>query len=287
MANLRLPTFGEEHPPENKGSKEGDGTTSASNAKSVTPFIMGESLPPIPAKLVTQIQKGEFVDMAELLRDNIEAERRRTKEGGTGGCTSSQSRREVPDILSWIQCFGTYACIVAAVQPEKTQQLLAYQTMVVREARRCGGAGWQAYDTMFRQQVSNDPKSDWSKLNSSLYAVTFLAQQNGKGKGCLYCLETDHTAPECALAPSKPQQVQKEESKKDFNRPKPERSSKVCYSWNNGWCAVPYCRYRHICAKCQGDHKALYCGAYPASRPAQSSKASRKDGEGGSQARAS
>ena len=126
---------------------------------------------------------------------------------------SSQSRREVPDILSWIQCIGTYACIVAAVQPEKTQQLLAYQTMVVREARRCGSAGWQAYDTMFRQQVSNDPKSDWSKLNSSLYAVTFLAQQNGKGKGCLYCLETDHTAPECALAPSKPQQVQKEESK--------------------------------------------------------------------------
>ena len=74
-----------EHPPENKGSKEGDGTTSTSNAKPVTPFIMGESLPPIPAKLVMKIQKGEFVDMAELLRDNIEAERRRTKEGGTGG----------------------------------------------------------------------------------------------------------------------------------------------------------------------------------------------------------
>lgn len=85
VANLRLPTFGEEHPPENKGSKEGDGTTSTSNAKPVTPFIMGESLPPIPAKLVIKIQKGEFVDMAELLRDNIEAERRRTKEGGTGG----------------------------------------------------------------------------------------------------------------------------------------------------------------------------------------------------------
>ena len=166
--NLRLPTFGEEHPPEDKGSKEGGGAPSGSSVKSATPFIMGASLPPIPAKLVTKIQKREFVEIAELLRDNIEAERRRTKDGGTGGYTSSQSRREVPDILSWIQCFGTYACIVAAVQPEKTQQLLAYQTMVLREARGCGGTGWQAYDTMFRQQVSNDPKSDWSKLNSSL-----------------------------------------------------------------------------------------------------------------------
>ena len=133
--NLRLPTFGEEHPPEDKGSKEG---LSGSSVKSATPFIMGESLPPILAKLVTKIQKGQFVDMAELLRDNIEAERRRTKDGGTGGYISYQSRCEVPDILSWIQCFGTYACIVAAVQPDKTQQLLAYQTMVVREARRCG-----------------------------------------------------------------------------------------------------------------------------------------------------
>ena len=96
-----------------------------------------------------------------------------------------------------------------------------------------------------------------------------------------YChIETDHTAPECALAPSKPQQVQKEEPKKDFNRAKSERSSKVCYSWNDGRCSVLYCRYRHICAKCQGDHKALYCGAYPASRPAQPMKVSRREGEG-------
>ena len=73
VVNLQLPTFGEEHPTEDKGSKEGGGAPSGSSIKSATPFIMGESLPPIPAKLVTKIQKGEFVDMAVLLRDNIEA----------------------------------------------------------------------------------------------------------------------------------------------------------------------------------------------------------------------
>ena len=82
VVNLRLPTFREEHPPEDKSSKEGGGAPSGSSVKSVTPFIMGESLPPIPAKLVTKIQKGEFIDVAELLRDNIEAERRHTKDGG-------------------------------------------------------------------------------------------------------------------------------------------------------------------------------------------------------------
>ena len=104
--------------PEDKGNKEGDVALSGSSAKSTTPFFIGESLPPIPAKLVTKIQRGEFVDMAELLRDNIKAVQRRTKDSGASGCTSSQSQREVPDIFSWIQCFGTYMCIVAAMQSE-------------------------------------------------------------------------------------------------------------------------------------------------------------------------
>ena len=33
-------------------------------------------MPPIPAKLVAKIQKGDFLDMAELLQDNMEAEMR-------------------------------------------------------------------------------------------------------------------------------------------------------------------------------------------------------------------
>ena len=125
---------------------------------------------------------------------------------------------------------------MAVAYPEKVQQLLVYQTMVVREARRCGGTGWQAYDTMFRQQVANDLKSDWSKLNSPLYAVTFLAHRNRKGKTCLHCLETDHLASECALAPVKSQNIPSQEAKKDVPRTKPKRtgSPKICYPWNDG-----------------------------------------------------
>lgn len=173
--------------------------------KTAPPFILGEGLPPT---LVLKIRRGDFVDMAELLRDNMEAERRRAKEGGSS-CSSSglqplPSRRElVPDILSWIQCLGVYACIVANVHPEKVQQLLAYQTMLVHEARRCSGNGWQIYDTMFWQKVANDSQADGSKLNSSLYSVTFMAHQNGRGKTCIHCLETGHLGSECALASAK------------------------------------------------------------------------------------
>ena len=35
-------------------------------------FILSEALPVVPAKLVTKIRSGEYIDMAELLKDNIE-----------------------------------------------------------------------------------------------------------------------------------------------------------------------------------------------------------------------
>lgn len=65
-------------------------------------------MPVIPANLVAKIQSGDFVDMAELPKGNIELERRKKAHGPNLGdvCSSKSSRREVPDLLSWVQCFG-------------------------------------------------------------------------------------------------------------------------------------------------------------------------------------
>lgn len=117
------------------------------------PFVLGEGLPPIPARLVGKIRKGEFVDMADLLRDNLEADRRRGRESEESSPSPSarSTRREVPDLLSWSQCFCTYTAVIAEKQPGQVKQLLAYQATLLREARRCGGNGWRAYDAMFRQ----------------------------------------------------------------------------------------------------------------------------------------
>ena len=103
-----------------------------------TPFVLGEDLPTVLARLVRKIEKGEYVDMADLLRDNAEAERRRVDQELAPGETR-RPRREVPDLLSWIRCFSSYAGIVARQQPGKTRELFAYMAMVVREARHCGG----------------------------------------------------------------------------------------------------------------------------------------------------
>ena len=165
------------------------------------PFILGECLPPVPQKLVAKIQKGNYVEMAELLHDNMELQRRQSSDSGCQN-QNKTNRREVPDLLSWITCFGTYASVVCDKEPQRIRELWAYQTMLVREARRCGGKGWHAYDSMFRQQAAHNSSVDWSVLNNLLYSTSFLTQQNQRGRTCQWCLETDHWSADCALAPS-------------------------------------------------------------------------------------
>lgn len=196
------------HGPQEPSPKESTSPPKAqgkSNLCKAEPFLLSEGLPPVPAKLVAKIQSGEFIDMAELLQDNIEATRRRG-ESDPPHCSSEtkRPRREIPDFLSWLQCFGVYASVVANKYPQKFQQLMAYQTLMIREVRRCGGTGWFAYDTMFRQQAANAKGAvDWSKLNTSLYAVSFMPQMSGQGHTCQHCLETDRDSGDCALAPQR------------------------------------------------------------------------------------
>ena len=93
-----------------------------------------------------RIWDDEYIDMAELLRDNLEAERRECS-GNTqqselpGGLHSKPLRREVPDVLLWAQCFGVYIGVVVEKYPDRVKQLLAYQVTVLRKARRCRGTG--------------------------------------------------------------------------------------------------------------------------------------------------
>ena len=78
-----------------------------------SPFVLSEALPVVPAKLVRRILKGKYVDMAELLSDNLEAERRRAL-ADYRESRPRVGRREVPDLLSLLKCFGLYAAIVAS-----------------------------------------------------------------------------------------------------------------------------------------------------------------------------
>ena len=236
------------------------------------PFLLSEGLPPVPAKLVARIQRGDFIDMAELLRDNLEAQRRGTlPEQGSSAASSThvRPRREVPDLLSWVQCFGLYTAVVASKYPERFLKLLAYQTLIVREARRCGGRGWLTYDCFFRQQMAGEWRGEeWGRLNPYLFASTFLALGASSRPNCSLCLESDHSEEECALARGKTPVPPKQPSPREHYREGYQRLPKgrstrslMCFAWNQGECTFQFCRFKHACTRCGGDHRILQCRA--------------------------
>ena len=234
------------------------------------PFLLSEGLPPVPAKLVGRILKGNFIDMAELLRDNLEAERRGVFQDSAGSSSSShgRTRREVPDLLSWVQCFGLYTAVVGSQHPDRALKLLAYQTLIVREARRCGGRGWLTYDTVFRQQMAGEWKGDeWGRLNPYLYSSTFLTLGSSR-LNCPLCLESDHREEDCALAKGKGVGTSRQPGRDPYSREGSGRQPKsktprvmACFAWNQGECSFQFCRFKHICVRCGGDHKITVCRA--------------------------
>ncbi len=89
---------------------------------------------PVAGELVGKILNGKFINMAELLCDNIEAERRRGQNEKMNTCSGmgpKQSWREIPDL------FNVLESMTASQRPkrsEKMSKMLAYPTMLVREA---------------------------------------------------------------------------------------------------------------------------------------------------------
>ena len=236
------------------------------DCEATPPFILGEALPVVPAKLVKRIRRGEYVDMAELLKDNIEAERRRLASVEEGG-SSRGVRREVPNLWSWLQCYSLFAAILCNKYPEKARELWAYQATIIGEAKRCGGSGWHLYDTAFRQQISSIEKADFSKINQSLYSTTFLAYA-GRSQFCPNCMLSDHTQEECALTPvprhgREPiRERQQRSPERAVRSPERRRRQKrgACFAWNDGRCPrVPYCPFDHVCSKCFGNHRGEMC----------------------------
>ncbi len=79
VQDLNLPLIGAE---ESEGAGLSGGGTS-DKGEDDAPFVLSEGLPAIPAKLVRKIQKGGFVDMAELLRDAGGGDSQTLQDSGT------------------------------------------------------------------------------------------------------------------------------------------------------------------------------------------------------------
>ena len=72
------------------------------------PFVVGPGYSPIPEKLVTKIRTGQFIDLADLLAENLKAQETEPHTYLDGKLLVSSSKKrvqEITDIMTWVEAF--------------------------------------------------------------------------------------------------------------------------------------------------------------------------------------
>lgn len=244
------------------------------NPTSAPAMSIAMSLNPIPARLVTIIQSDRFVEMRELLGDNVAVrghlDEIRDSMGASVLQVSSRPRvREISTLSAWLCCFLSFLAV--GTTDMVTRERLAYAILLIRESLRHGGSGWLEYDRLFRQQAALDPTLPWNVIHSGLQATTVMAHR-GSGTACSICHDCDHAAPACALAQLQQQSTTRPQQsstrpQQSSTRAQPSRQGPrpICNSWNTGACIYPgTCTYRHICLNCSAaNHPACECRQPP------------------------
>ena len=244
--------------------QENQDTPADTDATSV--LSIGAGLPPVPSELVTRIQAGKFIDMAELLPDRLGVSATPCKDDKQ---SAKQKRRQVTNILEWIQCFGIYVAVLTQKHPDRIQDLLGYQILIVEACMEYNCEAWLGYDRRFRQNAAVSPGTVWAKIDPTLWNKAFTGQ--ARAQRCQYCFCLTHKSEDCDWADTaSPSQTSKSLASATSTKPAlPPRSTKICYAWNHSpdaVCPFPDCAYQHICLYCANDHqvvrkdhKAIFC----------------------------
>ena len=221
--------------------------------------VLGAGLPPVPAKLVTKIESGAFIEMADLLSEQLgtyaydEESKTRTK------------KPSVTNILEWLQCFAVYVAVRGQKQPDRIRDFMGYQALIIDAYMEYKSDCWMGYDRRFRQIAASQPGRSWSSIDPTLWNLAFAGQ--AKTTRCTHCFSLSHRSDNCEFSSkSKPQLVN---SDRPLQTGQGTWHKLICFQWNentSATCPYPNCKFQHIYYICvyyptvtDVSHKALYC----------------------------
>ena len=223
---------------------------------------LGPGLPALPRRLVEKIRANEYVDFAEL--PPAKGKNRPPPQAGEGQILVLQAadlaptRRTIPDLATWLQCFCVYVAVIAERQPERVPELMAYQAIIAKCSIKYRWPSWVVYDSSFRQEVAGTTGQSWARVDPSIYSMCFFGQ-NITGEGwCQTCQTLDHTSQTCPTRPSK----RTWETAMGTGGQQRQAGAEVCGKFNKfaGDCKFGHnCRFRHVCSACGDPHPVSSC----------------------------
>lgn len=153
----------------------------------------------LPPKLVKCILDLEFVEMAELSMDVWD---KATAPSEIPGVPRRPARRApITNLNIWHECYGKMVAILCTRFPEKSPELWAYQSSIIRAARNYETGAWVAYDRQYRREALAAKILNWSTPNHQLYSEAFTGQVKIISR-CSICLSNAHLANQCPSNPN-------------------------------------------------------------------------------------
>ena len=218
----------------------------------------GAGLPALPKKMVERILANDYIDFSEL--PPAKGKVRSLPSGLEGqvvlvqAADLSQSKKLIPDLATWVQCFALYLAVLAPQQPSRIPDLMAYMSCIAKASQKYNWPSWLVYDQNFHQEAANNPLQPWARVDPSIYAQSFTGQGIHTDNWCSKCHSLDHTSQHCPLTPRKRVFTARDR--------RPSGEPRICDQYNNNKGNCKYgrsCRYSHVCRSCKGPHPEDKC----------------------------
>ena len=130
--------------------------------------MIGPGYTPIPYKLVINITGGQFIELADLLLDNIKAQDMESQAYLEGKLLATGTKKqvvEITDIVTWVESFSIFCLVLCHSFPSRWTDLSQYKLLIIQTAKHCQNKSWLHYDIAFRKVTAALGSTDWSHID--------------------------------------------------------------------------------------------------------------------------
>ena len=232
-------------------------------AKTSSLYYLGSGLPAVPRKTAEKIWAGEYVDFSDLPPARGKSKSFPSSVEGhiivVHAADLAQSRKLIPDLGTWAQCFALFMAVVTAKEPGRSADLLAYLSTIAKASLKYKWPAWIVYDQNFRQEAADKGLKNWAQVDPSIYTQCFTGMSLTQEGWCKTCMSIDHNTDSCPLKMTRKRPAA---PLPPFVNKRFQQTSQICLKYNKyeGDCKFGRsCRFQHVCSACGGGHPVSKC----------------------------
>ena len=155
------------------------------DATLAAPLAVGSGmLPSLLQRLSDRILSGKFIDLEDILSDNICFNKLPLQlVAGVDGSgkphhlslqlVDKSAWRTIWDITSWLKAWTSYMAVIVSAAPTRARELLDYKYKIITANKQFHTNPVLSYDRAFRNSVVGTA-TQWDQINQSLWSINLI-----------------------------------------------------------------------------------------------------------------